>query len=445
MGHKPGLAPFDVDLLRKRISDEIAYINSVGELPAAAVIGIIDNGLRDAENAFFLKKLFAINDAEDGKFSKKNQDDDGNKYIDDIFGSNIEDYDGRIATYGGDNSEHGTRIAALCLGGVNYIHALSQEEDPLVKIKIINFSSNLKSGLLSPHRFGEAVSYLASNSSPISHIINLSLSSSSNLLPIQNAITNHPNVLFIVAAGNNMTGGRNLSNENVYPACFSGNQIQASNIVTVASHTAKGEHANHSNYGNNVDLHAPGCAVNTIDIHEQVVSESGTSVATAIVSFTAGMMRALGGARMSPEVLKKRLLASSDIEPSLSDRNWSGARLNVVKAVSLTHDIIETNDSSLYLYTRFKNTDELRSLCADFQTRKNLNKILRVRPNLKSDEENKLEIEYWLDIESRISKVRCIQIDTERPIATLIGKEGEFKGPSLNSVKDIVIANLIAK
>ena len=63
---------------------------------------------------------------------------------------------------------------------------------------------------------------------------------------------------------------------------MSGDHAATPSLITVASHTRRGDHAEHSNWGVNVDVHAPGCAISTVHTDGATVTETGSSVATAI-------------------------------------------------------------------------------------------------------------------------------------------------------------------
>jgi subtilisin family serine protease len=405
------------------------------------VIGIIDTGLRLTGNDFFEERLLAANQSEKDRFAKREQDDDGNGHVDDIWGSNFTDKNGEIEAFGGDSSQHGTRMTAIALGGVNFVRSLSPTETPLVTARIVNFSATVHAGLVSPVFFPEAVHYLVRGLESQAHILNVSLSSQSDIRPIRNAIHSHPEVLFVVAAGNNLAGGEDLSRVAEYPARLSGNHDFASNLVTVASHAPTGRHAQHSNWGVNVDLHAPGCAVETVHIDGSVVTETGTSVATAIVSFTAGLVRALGGSRMPPEKIRQRLIASSDMNSALEELNWTTGRLNVAKAISLTHDVVETAGASTYVFGHLQDRNKLRTFCSEEHLRVGLDRIVKVRPNLKGVG-NRLTIEYWVESPPRVAKVRCTQQHDDDSIGVLITESGSKDGPPLSDVVDIVPASL---
>lgn len=432
--------PFDYEQIKERMEIETRYLNNHGHSVETVSIGIIDSGLRSIDNNFFKEKLFVENKSENSQFSYIREDDDGNGHIDDVWGSNFSDYNGVIQASGGDNSSHGTAMAALILGGVNYVNSFDEEELPFVRLRVVNFSSTYSSGMVDPSLLIDAIEYLSDSSTPSIKIVNLSLNSKTKINNIKKGIVSNPKLLFINAAANNNSGGKNLSREPAYPASLSGHA--SINQITVASHQPNGKHAPHSNWGKSVDLHAPGCAIKTINTDGSIRSETGSSVATAIVSFSAGLVRSLGGAFMSSDKIKRRLIASSDMSDDLQGKSWTKGKLNTLKAVSLTHDVIEIKEADSYIFSRLKDIDHLRIFCSDIDKRMDLNNIAKVRPNIHVKDNPNLMIEYWVEESMRISPIQCEQVNSTESIGLMLVGEEEIEGPKLENVIDIVVASL---
>jgi thermitase len=105
------------------------------------------------------------------------------------------------------------------------------------------------------------------------NVINLSLGGAGRSEVMKNAVDYaHENgVLIVAAVGNEGVG------EVSYPAKFE-------NVIGVSSVDANGRQSSFANYGDGVDIAAPGVGVYTAWENEEMVAFSGTSVATAFIS-----------------------------------------------------------------------------------------------------------------------------------------------------------------
>jgi subtilisin family serine protease len=118
-------------------------------------------------------------------------------------------------------------------------------------------------------------------------VMNLSLSSfdPADWRPFQAAATAHPEILFVIAAGNH---GRDIDVGAVYPA-----GLRLDNALVVTAATADGRLLEGVNWGaSGVDLMAPGENVDTLDFDGQRRPVSGSSYATARVSALAACLLA---------------------------------------------------------------------------------------------------------------------------------------------------------
>lgn len=426
-------AQFDTALLLQRLAVESESLPKYLRRLEPAVVGIIDTGI-EGFREFFVEEYFEPNLYE--RFGTAGVDDDrpkGNDHDDDVYGINFNNMNGEFRSYPDDPDQlHGTKIASLVLGGKEFLEGLGSNNPP-IRLKIVNFSSSTLLRPFDPEYLGTAIDYLESQGVDI---VNLSLSTELRAAPHEGAMAAAKNVLFVVAAGNRVTGGQDLANVNVYPAAFGGrSRPQSPFVLTVGAHNLKGEWAAFSNYSKEkVDLLAPGCAVYTRAV-ESFVRESGTSVATAIVSFAAGLVRALG--EEHPLNIKHRLLSSVDVDDRLEKRAWSSGRLNIVKAISLSSDVIETNDGDGYLFGRLVDVNELRRFCDNEETRKHLNRLVKVRPNIQ--DEDGTSIAYWKRHGGQLHKVRCKQRSHDQSLGMIVVNDVVQSGPPIKSVRDIVI------
>ena len=122
----------------------------------------------------------------------------------------------------------------------------------------------------------------------------------------------------------------------------------------VAALQANGQLVNQSNHGPaHVEIGAPGCDVPTL-IYEETVGAfrtqnvSGTSFAAPLVSFAAALVRGEYGADIAPHEIKNRVLVSADLNPALADRIKDGRVLNIAKAISIFHDVVQDVEGNIY-------------------------------------------------------------------------------------------------
>ena len=110
-------------------------------------------------------------------------------------------------------------------------------------------------------------------------VVNMSLGSNreSQWVAFEYAALMHPEILFVVSAGNN---GRNIDLDPVYPA-----SLPLENMLVVSSVAPDGYPADGANWGrDSVDLLAPGERIAALDFSGEAVDVSGSSYAAARVS-----------------------------------------------------------------------------------------------------------------------------------------------------------------
>jgi thermitase len=173
-------------------------------------------------------------------------------------------------------------------------------------------------------------------------IVNASFQTSVFSQAIEDAITTHPDTLYVVAAGNAQapaTAGTDNDTSPVYPCA-----LPEDNVICVGASDENDARAGFSDYGlKSVDLFAPG--VNIISTYVDglcgapppptgcYAADDGTSMAAPHVSGTLALMRAVNPALTAPE-LKARLLATVDPKTALSGISSTGGRLNAAAAVA---------------------------------------------------------------------------------------------------------------
>lgn len=129
-------------------------------------------------------------------------------------------------------------------------------------------------------------------------------------------------------------------------------------MLIVASHDADQKLSHFSNYGDLVDIAAPGCKIlSWTDGISEPEPLSGTSMAAAMVSFAASLVKSRWGDEAKGAAIKNRILVSSRYSRTLAqcDRSYSalgedrapnecvqhGALLDIEAALLLDRDFIE--------------------------------------------------------------------------------------------------------
>lgn len=285
-------------------------------------IGIIDEGYM-----YTHEDLSANAGKNPGETEGNGVDDDGNGYVDDVYGW---DFDGNNNTvFDGVDDDHGTHVAGT-VGGVggNSIGVAGV----VWTVKLMNAKFLGRRGGTTANAI-KAVDYFTDLKQR--HGINLVATNNSwggggFSQGLYDAIerANQAGILFIAAAGND-------SNDNdataSYPASYNN-----SNIIAVASITSTGALSSFSNYGaTTVDLGAPGSGIySTVPkrsggkVVAGYASYSGTSMATPHVTGGAALYAA-SHSGASASTIKSAIMNSAIATSSLTGKCVTGGRLNV--------------------------------------------------------------------------------------------------------------------
>ncbi len=256
----PSQPPEQLDYSRAVLNAAEAW--KITEGSAEVIVAVIDSGVD-----YFhpdLRNNIAVNAAE--KNGRSGVDDDGNGYIDDVYGYDF--FNDRANGY--DDNGHGTHCAGIIAAEKNAIGVRGIA--PRVKILPIKFLGKNGSGDTADAI--RAIDYAVSRGARI-------LSNSwggggaSQLLDdaIQRAI--NQGAIFVAAAGNSAMDNDETEN---YPANYP-------NVISIGSSDSRDARSSFSNYGNKtVKLFAPGSAILSTYPNGQYRSLSGTSMATPQVS-----------------------------------------------------------------------------------------------------------------------------------------------------------------
>jgi subtilisin family serine protease len=297
---------------------------------SSVVVGVIDEGIQ--YNHPDLQANIWVNpyDKQDGV------DNDGNGYVDDVYGWDFANND--ASTYDGGTrgslDKHGTHVSGTIGGsGANGTGVAGVTWN----VKIISSKFLGRNGGTTANAI-KAVDYLTDLKTR--HGIDLVASNNSwggggFSQALLDAIARGAaaNILFIAAAGNGGSDGVGDNNDAVasYPSNYNTNGVQGASfdaVIAVAAITSSGARSSFSNYGaNTVDIGAPGSGINSSLPYNTYGSYSGTSMATPHV--TGGAALRAGHSSERGAALKATILNSAVSTASLSGKCTTGGRLNV--------------------------------------------------------------------------------------------------------------------
>ena len=250
-------------------------------------------------------------------------DNDGNGYIDDVFGWDFY-YDNNL-TFTGYEDSHGTHAAGTIAADKGSLGITGITDNSYVKIMSLKALGGSR-GSGSVEDVIKAIHYAEANGASI---CNLSFGTDIYDQRLEDAISSS-NMLFIVAAGNGDSAGNGYSIDEVpiYPAAF-----PSDNIISVANLLFDGSLSSSSNYGAvSVDLAAPGSYILSTVPGGQYSFMTGTSMAAPMVTGTAAMLYSCRP-ELSLSDVKTILLNSSRKLDSLTGRVSSGGMLDANAAL----------------------------------------------------------------------------------------------------------------
>ena len=280
--------------------------------PANLVVGIIDTGI-DRNHPDLVDNIW-VNPGE----AANGLDDDGNGYVDDLYGwdfaygdNNPSDVDGHGTHTAGTVGARGNN--GVGVAGVNW-------QVKLVALKFLDdtgsgYTSNAILAMQYANRMGIKITNNSWGGGGFSQGLYDAINASK--------ANNH---LFVAAAGNS-----NVNNDTTpsYPASYN-----LDNVISVASITSTDARSSFSNYGKtSVDIGAPGSSILSTTPGNTYSSYSGTSMATPHVAGAAAMIAGLrptwGYAQVRDAILKTARPITA-----LSGLTVTGGTLDLAAAVA---------------------------------------------------------------------------------------------------------------
>lgn len=296
------------------------------------VIAIIDTGI-DIDHPDLVQNLWR----NPGETANNGIDDDGNGFVDDIFGWDFGDND---ANPDDDVVGHGTAVAGVVgavgnngqgVTGVNW-------NVSMMGLKIADRFGNLATAaIVAAHDYatmmiGRGTNIVASNNSyglfaPAFYEDVLEDQLTAEREAIERFIA--AGATFVAAAGNDSADADDPDVIN-YPAGF-----DIPGVISVASTDNNDVLSGFSNWGaESITLAAPGSAIYTTQVGGGYQYINGTSFSSPMVAGAVGLLKTIKPNASAVEI-REALFNSADPLASLQGRVRSGGRLNVARAIQV--------------------------------------------------------------------------------------------------------------
>jgi hypothetical protein len=275
-------------------------------------VAIIDTGLQLSH-----PDLVANLWTNPGEIPDNGVDDDGNGYVDDVHGYDFVNDDGGPD----DDNGHGTHVAGIIgASGNNGIGVAGVAwTASLMPLKVLGANgSGDDAGII------EALEYAAANGA---RITNNSYGGSGVDPALYTAFVEagDAGMLQMVAAGNAGTDNDVLPGS---PASF-----RLDSVISVAATDDTDALAGFSNFGRtSVDIGAPGVQIGSTWPNAQYVYDSGTSMATPMVSGVVALVAAQNPA-WSPAQLRDWIIGTARSDPSLAGKTVTGGVVDLGRAL----------------------------------------------------------------------------------------------------------------
>ena len=217
---------------------------------------------------------------------------------------------------------HGTKVAGIicasqyagCVAGISDIN-----KTEIVPIKIIT------DGIV-PCEVEDLVEAIELAESEGCSICNISLNTSKDERVLKESIAKSK-MLFVVSAGNGEHRGEDIDKHPSYPASYS-----FENLITVTNVKSNGRLNSTANFGQCVDIAAPGTEIYNIDIDNRYSATTGTSFATPVVTGLAAMLY-ICDEKMTAEKCKEIILRSATQERRLKGKTKENRIVNLDAAL----------------------------------------------------------------------------------------------------------------
>ncbi|MEB1806474.1 MAG: S8 family peptidase [Bacillaceae bacterium] len=215
-----------------------------------------------------------------------------------------------------DQHGHGTHVAGIAAALTNNVTGIAGVawQNNILPVKVLN-----EKGEGSSFEVARGIRWAVDNGA---QVINMSLGDYHNSYILHDAIkyAHRNDVVLIAASGNDNT------NEPMYPADYA-------EVLTVAATDDKRERAFFSNYGNHIDVAAPGEHIPSLFPNNNYVIMSGTSMAAPHVAGLAGLIRSINPELSNKEVYELITATAIDLGERGHDPFYGSGEINVGDAL----------------------------------------------------------------------------------------------------------------
>jgi len=270
------------------------------------IVAVIDTGV-DYNNKD-LKENMWVNEQELN--GKAGVDDDGNGFVDDIYGYDFVNNDSDPI----DDHSHGTHCAGVIGAGHNGFGTVGINAN--VRIMALKFLDKKGSG--ETEGAIKSIMYAVNNGA---RVLSNSWGGDDGGQALQDAIVyaRDRGVLFVAAAGNEYN---NNDKKPTYPASY-----KVDNVLSVAAINKNNKKASFSNYGLSVNVAAPGVSILSTVLNNSYKSYDGTSMACPHVAGAAALL--LSYENLNYLQIKERIVLTSDYVESLKNYTSNAGKLNI--------------------------------------------------------------------------------------------------------------------
>jgi len=274
------------------------------------VVAVIDTGVD--YNHLDLRNNIWVNPAE---IPDNGKDDDGNGYVDDVYGWNcVGDNNNPM-----DDNGHGTHVAGIIAAENNKVGGIGVAYN----CKVMVLKAGNSSGYFNNSDIAEAIQYAYMNGASI---INMSFGGSNISIAVEEALENAYNSCILVAAAGNRGACNNLScsecsaKDVCYPAALP-------YVIGVMSVDKDGKHtSSFSNYDHNpydsveYEVYAVGEGVGSTWPSNKYACLNGTSMAAPTVAGIAALLRSYYSDRevYSTKFIQSQIVNTGTVNPHIS-------------------------------------------------------------------------------------------------------------------------------
>jgi len=231
-----------------------------------------------------------------------------------LEGYNVND----SSTNSNDDFGHGTHVAGIIGATVNNDEGVAGVSwyNKILPVKVLN-----NTGAGSTYSVAQGIIWATDHGAKV---INMSLGNYASADFLHEAIQyayNH-DVVLVAASGNDNTSRPG------YPAAYS-------EVFAVGATNNKRERASFSNYGDYIDVVAPGDSIASTYIGGQYASLSGTSMASPHVAALAGLIRTLNPSLTNVQVMEIMRQSATDLGDAGKDDYFGYGEIDVYRALTM--------------------------------------------------------------------------------------------------------------